>query len=304
MKKNLIRSLPAVLILLVPPVAWSQPEPVSGSYDTKNDWFVFQWTEPGHGNMTSILDPSNKVKPSINASVLSDSSSGLYTYSFKVSNLAGAVQMLQEIYISHPSAVSQASAPADWQSGEYRNKGVWGWVKTKGSIHGISAGQSVSGFSFKSTGIPGIVDAKFAGERREEFTTPGDDATADVAASFERIYANLKTQYPDKFGKQVALKTIGPVDPPAAFNAQSVIKNLITLVNQSRSQSWIDNDGIANSLLAKLNTALSKAVSDPKAAKNVLSAFLNDVQAQNGKHLSSESYALLYFNGKYLLDRL
>lgn len=35
-----------------------------------------------------------------------------------------------------------------------------------------------------------------------------------------------------------------------------------------------------------------------------LQAFLNEVEAQNGKHITGEGYALLYYNGEYLLDRL
>lgn len=49
-----------------------------------------------------------------------------------------------------------------------------------------------------------------------------------------------------------------------------------------------------------------------KVAKNVLNAFLNDVRATScpdftcpgNKPLTSEAYALLFFNGQFLLDRL
>jgi hypothetical protein len=33
-------------------------------------------------------------------------------------------------------------------------------------------------------------------------------------------------------------------------------------------------------------------------------AFLNEVRALNEKQLSSEAYALLYYNGRYLLERV
>jgi hypothetical protein len=35
-----------------------------------------------------------------------------------------------------------------------------------------------------------------------------------------------------------------------------------------------------------------------------LQAFLNEVDAQKDKQLSSEAWALLWFNGQYLLERL
>lgn len=39
-------------------------------------------------------------------------------------------------------------------------------------------------------------------------------------------------------------------------------------------------------------------------AKNILDASLNEVEAQNGKHLTSEAYALLKYNVQYLVERL
>ncbi|MDX1670890.1 MAG: hypothetical protein R3211_01010 [Balneolaceae bacterium] len=47
---------------------------------------------------------------------------------------------------------------------------------------------------------------------------------------------------------------------------------------------------------------LSKDKTRP--AINVLNAFLNEVAAQRGKHITSEGYALLWFNGLHLLERL
>jgi hypothetical protein len=294
-------------VLLVAMNAQSRSELVTGSYDPKNDWVVFQWDNPDSGLRTATLDSGNKVKPSIHSTVSLDNS-GSFLYTYEVSNLSGASQLLQHLYISHPSSVTEAQAPtpqSEWDMGEYKNQGIWSWAKILGTMRGIPAGQTVKGFSFKSKGLPTIVDAKFSGKRRVRFSGPGDDDPDGVQESFDRVYASLKAQYPDKFVDTVQLKTVGPIDPPATFSAESSIQNLIALVTQSRSQNWIDNDGIMTSFKAKLDTAKTKiAAGDAKTAKNVLGSFLNDVQAQNGKHLTSEAYALLYFNGKYLVDHL
>lgn len=37
-------------------------------------------------------------------------------------------------------------------------------------------------------------------------------------------------------------------------------------------------------------------LSNNSTVKNILNAFINDVEAQAGKHLTSEAYALLKFN--------
>lgn len=288
--------------------AWSANESVNGYYDSKNDWLVFEWTNPENGKQQTILDSTSKVKPAVHSSVSFNATTGTYTYTFDVTNLAEAAQPIDTFSVKHSAAVSSATSPApqsEWYSTEYQGKGAWSWTRIGSANAGIPANQTVKGFSFQSKGIPSIVDSWFNGKRRAKFHFPSpDNDTEEVQSSFNRVYNNLKAQYPNKFVNAVHLQTIGPVDPPATFNAASSIQNLITLVNQSRTQGWIDNEGIANSLLAKLNTALSKVSSDPKTAKNTLGAFLSDVQAQNGKHLSSEAYALLYFNGQYAMNHM
>src|SRR5262249_8983370 len=114
----------------------------------------------------------------------------------------------------------------------------------------------------------------------------------------------MKAQYPSKFVDAVKQKTVGPVEPPATFNAALAIQNLILLVNQASGQGWIDNPGVTKSFLAKLNNAASKVDSDKATTKNVLGAFISDVSAQNGKHVSSEAYAVLFFNAQYVVNHL
>ncbi|MDZ7262124.1 MAG: hypothetical protein ONB05_08475, partial [candidate division KSB1 bacterium] len=68
---------------------------------------------------------------------------------------------------------------------------------------------------------------------------------------------------------------------------------------------WIDNQGIANSLDAKLDNAKKQLEKGKtKTAINVLQAFVNEVEAQKDKHLTSEAYALLKYNAEYLIKKL
>ncbi|MBI3557890.1 MAG: hypothetical protein HY074_16635 [Deltaproteobacteria bacterium] len=187
-----------------------------------------------------------------------------------------------------------STAPDKWSCGYGHLAGyapaVFGW----GSIdapYRIKPGTSLSGFTLNSYGVPAIQDV---------LMEPAIDQD------------NLPPEYQENLKKIVALekkvkwmgKTVGPKAPPKVFDGGNFIANLIALVNQSRAQGWIDNDGIVTSLLAKLNTAQSKLPSDTKTAKNTLSAFMNEVSAQNGKHLTSEAYALLYFNAQYAVNHL
>lgn len=133
--------------------------------------------------------------------------------------------------------------------------------------------------------------------------TPVDEATPE---NTERIKAIEKAI-------AVTLKTIGPTAPPKDFVPLEFLNYLLTLLHDSRQLGWITGDGVHQSLLAKLLNAKRKLEAGQGAvAKNLLKAFLNEVQAVScpeftcpgNKPLTSEAYALLYFNGQYLWERL
>jgi len=68
------------------------------------------------------------------------------------------------------------------------------------------------------------------------------------------------------------------------------MNSLKELVTRFTKNNWIDNAGIANSLQAKL-------------VNNGLSSFVQEVQAQSGKHVSSEAAAYLLRDAQFLLSQ-
>lgn len=67
---------------------------------------------------------------------------------------------------------------------------------------------------------------------------------------------------------------------------EATIQSLHTCVQHAAELGHIDNQGVASSLLAKLNAA--QAALDrgqPEVVVNVLEAFVREVQAQAGKHI-------------------
>ena len=66
------------------------------------------------------------------------------------------------------------------------------------------------------------------------------------------------------------------------------IASLATCVEHAASQGIITSQGVANSLLAKLDAAQSALDrGQTSAAINNLQAFINEVQAQAGKHIDA-----------------
>ena len=74
------------------------------------------------------------------------------------------------------------------------------------------------------------------------------------------------------------------------FQTTTSIQSLQALVTRFKTSGWIDNAGIANSLQSKL-------------ADNNLSAFVNEVQAQSGKHISAQAVGYLLRDAQYLLSK-
>ncbi len=189
-------------------------------------------------------------------------------------------------------------SPPNWTSG-ITVRGTAGWGSSDDPFM-IRPGQSLSGFEMTSRGLPGIRSIMVEPFFRQ---TPVDEATDE---DVERIKAIEKAIV-------ITLKTVGPKAPPQNFVPIEFLNYLISLVHDSRKLGWITRDGAQHSLLAKLINAKRKLEEgDAKVAKNMLNAFLNEVEATacqefscpGNKPLTSEAYALLFFNGQFLFDRL
>lgn len=176
--------------------------------------------------------------------------------------------------------------------------------------YGTLAGYKVPSFGWGAIDGPYVI--KPGSSQTFGLTSFGPPGIQDAMVRPDIDYERLPDTYRENLPKTVALvnkvkwigKVVAPRTLPKVFDPRAYMTYLIALVDQSRTQGWIDNDGIVNSLLAKLNTAQSKVGVDKATAKKTLNAFMNEVSAQNGKHLTSEAYALLYFNAKYLADHL
>jgi len=167
----------------------------------------------------------------------------------------------------------------------------------------LKPGESLGGFGLISYGLPGI--REFKAEPALDFDAdyyPGWESVAGAVDESKAIRAKIK-ELKDKVS--FTGKTVGPTAPPAAFNPMSFLNYIMNLKHQAASLGWIDNSGIVNSLDVKLDNAKKKLVQgDNNAAKNILNAFIREVEAQVGKHLNSEAYTLLKYNAAYLNSNL
>lgn len=163
----------------------------------------------------------------------------------------------------------------------------------------IEPGEKMSGFKLSSKGLPGL--KKFKAE-------PFIDVRKFYPSEFEVSNVDSLINVINKDRNQASDTgyTVGPTAPPKNFVTEDFVDTLSSFLDQSCTEpGWITTQGICRSLEAKLeNVERQLDQGNTNAASSSLQAFINEVDAQKNKQLSSEAYALLYFNGLYLLERL
>jgi hypothetical protein len=89
------------------------------------------------------------------------------------------------------------------------------------------------------------------------------------------------------------------------FTVVATLHSLEDTVMRLLESGDIDNKGIANSLLAKLDAAQAAYErGNVEAARNILDAFINEVEAQRGKHISEWAADLLIADASAVRDAL
>lgn len=238
----------------------------------------------------------------------------LWSFDIDVKEPEGGIDLSGEGLVNGPGYLKHTSAqvlsepttpkmipvglfsPPNWNSGpSILGQVGWGSDDVKDRI---LPGGSLEGFMIISRGIPGIrefvIEPKLVPPSEESGITPKQIQEVQDKVSFKG-------------------RTVGPTAPPKDFVPIEFLNYLITLLHDSRKLGWVKVDGVHQSLLAKLTNAKRKMEAGENAvAKNMLNAFLNEVRAVScpdftcpgNKPLTSEAYALLFFNGQFLWERL
>lgn len=99
--------------------------------------------------------------------------------------------------------------------------------------------------------------------------------------------------------------TSDPSKPAGTLTRVATPSSLKQDITLSRKIGWIDNDGIMNSLLKKVEAIeASIAKGNKTSAKNQLNAFINEVNAQKGKHISDKAIKILLEDAQCILTNL
>ncbi len=225
----------------------------------------------------TIALPRNKIHAIVSASVTQGNDSLYFSYILKNKNTS--LQKIETFAIRQgTNSISYISGRKEWIFDVWTKQPLLSWDDVY--MDNLLPQGEMDIYKFSTTALPKI----------EQFYIQGYNSNGDLS---------------DIFTNSLHGFTIGPSDPPTPFIPLNFLDTLISFKHRSVSLGWINNKGIANSLDSKLDNAKKKFSSgNMKEVKNILNAFLNEVEAQKGKYLSSEAYALLKYNAKYLIDSL
>lgn len=295
-------------------------------HDTVNENYLIQYTRGDSSKVSVTFEPATKIVPRINCKVTASEKKKLFVYEYEVENAPESKQSLSVFVVSfgHGLQIEDGSS-CSWLSRrrmEVKNKtldysDMWMWTNKIG----IQPSSGLTGFRLLSPQLPGINSAYFQG-KVSGMKYPDKGPNLQVKTQILRLRS-----FPRNY---VVKNTISPgtiPDTPRIF-----FDTLLSYVHQSHELGWINNtrdddceaderaeDGIVKNLDKRLTTTKDLIVKDKiSAAKSRLQMFLNKVEklwnrqqkeeAKNRKNpkiiFTSEAYALLKYNGEYLLDHL
>ena len=264
-------------------------------YRTDRNYYVVKyWNEFDSEYVMGTYIPGNQVEPlpAVKVMMMSDSS---FHFNYTVKSGSKSLRALYEVKIFIQSDLNSITKPnSDWDL-NYRKDDYISWAKVGGKFRGILPEQSEKGFSFSSEDLPGLVESTFSSKIMILF--PDNGPSSDIRIKLDNLVDSTS---------HVPMETVGPVPEIKNLGIDSLKDQLSFYLTRSCEElGWITNQGICNSLEVKLqNTKRHLENEKLKPAANTLNAFLNEVEGQKDKALSSEAYALLYFNGQYLLEKL
>lgn len=260
-------------------------------------------------------ETGDRISLSVSGQVSKNQGKGVFYYSYDVISNPKSEQdvWVFQIILPEKNIILNTNTPAEWGGPGWSGKSTKYshlreikppyWIAWTAPEKNMKPSERASGFMFETSfGLPMIVDYYAEGE--------------SVARCPEGMAVDFIPGYDDltPYGPGIVGKTIGPTALPGEFKPIEFIDYIILKKHEAYNLGWIKNKGIENSLDAKLDNAKKKIEQgNLKAAKNILEAFLNEVEAQGcetyekcseGKHLTPEAYALMKYNVDYLISNL
>jgi hypothetical protein len=286
-----MRNLAVVLcIIAFPAFAYEGPAPLkdikvlfSATLNSSNGLYSYNYTI---SNPSSNNGEIRAIRISINRDPQIDgevSSNGL-TYCPHHSNLASETNLAKT-----PMVPVGATTPNGW-SCNYQPQGNFSFGSVRAHDR-IKPGSTSSGYVLKSFALPGIRDVAI-------------EPTIELDRLPPSYYENdIKLGELEDIVRWTG-KTVGPKAPPKVFVPATFLDYLISLKDQSVTLGWIK--GKEGKELDKIFDLAKKELAhgNQKALRQAIGKLIKQTSKNESKNISAEAQALLVYNAKYFLAQL
>ncbi len=157
----------------------------------------------------------------------------------------------------------------------------------------IGPGMSLISPPAKTTGLP--APTSFYIQSDYELTNPANTRFETWEQNFfDNIYSNSFRGI-----------TVGPEDSPSPFDCMNFSDSLRSYINQSRTLGWIKDQPTADKYSALVDSAKAQLQrTDSASALATLDTAMQRSIQDSSSSLTSEAFALIYFNAQYLAGLL
>ena len=264
-------------------------------FDSQKGYYIIQYSYSDSIDLSGTIMPNNNVKPVIHASVLRTESNS-YQYRYELKNDTSALQPLFRFSIPILKIVNDIDSPnSDWFGRFSQRIMRVSWSKVRSQIPGIIPGNTEKYFSFKTEYPPSIKTTYSENSYWSSFPNEQEGPFGVLAL----IIDSLNTD-------GISIMSLGPWLPDSTMSLDSFTDTLETFRFRSCEElDWATDATVCGELaddLSEVKTNLQAG--DSLSAANALSNFIELVEQEKGESLTSEGYALLYFNAEYLAERL
>jgi len=259
----------------------------------------------------TVIIPGNKVDIEIKVDVSFDTTTQFFTFNYKLKSLPSSEQNLWAFCIplkdtSYKSKIIEVSGPPDWWNpiigGGLFEWGEWIPWGPLDSTYDLKPGDSLSGFSFKTTLFPDIGDAYVEGEHPVPWFPEGQ--VPPVVEGYE----DLTPYGPGKVYKTVVFS----VEPPMGSSGipwgnypDSAFIHLRDRLNKCKEQGWVTEHAYEQ-ILRMINQAENHVANGRLAqSKNTLTRLLKTLERlKEQEKIKVEAFYIMFYRTKYVRDNL
>jgi hypothetical protein len=256
-----------------------------------------------------VIIPGNKVDIEIKVSVSFDTTTSLFTFNYKLKSLPTSEQNLWDFRIplkdtSYKSKITEVSGPPpDWWNdiGEdaLYKFGYWIPWGPLDSLSFLRPGDSLSGFSFKTTLFPDVGDAYVEGYH------PAPSFPEGHVPPIIEGYENLTPYGPGKVYKTVVLGKEPSMGSSNGNYPDSAFRDLRHKLAECEFEGWI-----SNKIYWDLRRVIDRAwdfIKDGRLeqSKRTLTHLLRTLERlKEEQKIKDEAFYVMFYRTKYVRDNL